>query len=153
MILKQPILKSGQLQKDRDETARMFIGPKLPAEAAAAAATSSVDAGAADVKRLVESPKAKCEGSWPQVSGGGPAEAAGCEPPVLLSDRPVGPKINYTKDELAKYGDLSMMSQAYAKINQVNTVLIFCEALSAGIRAWKENFILFRNVSDWNFVF
>lgn len=35
---------------------------------------------------------------------------------------PAGPKINYTKDELAKYGDLSMISQAYAKISQVSVV-------------------------------
>ena len=35
---------------------------------------------------------------------------------------PNGPKINYTKDELAKYDDLSKMSQMYAKINQVKVL-------------------------------
>ena len=37
-------------------------------------------------------------------------------------DPPNGPKINYTKDELAKYDDLSKMSQMYAKINQVKVL-------------------------------
>jgi hypothetical protein len=49
---------------------------------------------------------------------------ANSESQIIQSSKPTaaGPKINYSKDELAKYDDLSKMSQLYAKINQVGVL-------------------------------
>lgn len=131
---KQPILKSGQAQaKDREEAKAklFFIGPKLPSEvtATATAVSNSTEAkaevagtiqAAEDSVNTVSPKPGQLEtNSWAHLNGN-MAESAASE--AVLSDKPVGPKINYTKDELAKYGDLSMMSQAYAKINQVGVV-------------------------------
>lgn len=134
--VKQSILKCGQAQaKDREgnKAKQFFIGPKLPTEVnrTATAISTSIDneakAEAATVDQAEEetvktvSPKVgQLEiNSWAHLNGN-MAKSVSSE--VVLSDKPVGPKINYTKDELAKYGDLSMMSQAYAKINQVGVV-------------------------------
>lgn len=135
--VKQPILKSGQAQaKDREETKakQFFIGPKLPTEVngtATAIGTSidnetkagaTVDQAEGETVKTVSPKIGQLEiNSWAHLNGN-MAESSLVSSDVLLSDKPVGPKINYTKDELAKYGDLSMMSQAYAKINQVGVV-------------------------------
>lgn len=130
-ILKQPILKSGQTQKDRSEIVTSFIGPKLPSTENSIPLSNSteiIDQGVSTVAnhnpddisnssnhsnttKSIVSPKPVAENS--------PSNAI---EHIKSSEPSIGPKINYTKDELAKYGDLSMMSQAYAKINQVSVV-------------------------------
>ncbi len=68
---------------------------------------------------------ADCNNSWAYHNGVTPTASTNTEENTRespSSKSPAGPKINYTKDELGKYGDLAMMSQAYAKINQVSVV-------------------------------
>jgi len=120
------------------------LGPKLPGsssidtlrpsttspattEAAATAGEETIPASASkSVYSLTAptlaatSPSADTAASNNQWTHQNTAEAHNQQSPSSKS--PAGPKINYTKDELGKYGDLAMMSQAYAKINQVSVV-------------------------------
>lgn len=113
-IKKQPIIKAGQTQKDREEINTLFIGPKLPDNN--------------DKLELDPDQKVNRNIQWKQAkvineSNLGIETSEAIEEPQSDSpQRPAGPKINYSKDELAKYDDLSKLSQLYAKINQVGVL-------------------------------
>jgi len=129
-IIKQPIIKSGQTQKDREEIIHQFIGPKLPDNSAKTIILSATSPKATVAKDTNEENfdliKSTNPQQHPQASVV-PNQWKGTEAEQTQQNSnepigPAGPKINYTKDELAKYGDLSMISQAYAKISQVSVV-------------------------------
>jgi hypothetical protein len=140
-FIKQPIIKSGQTQKDREEVtlSNQFIGPKLPGSNSKTTPEIPIDttentSSISDSKEQgksyksinsnnIVSPTQSTESDqWSQHNGIAEVTTESSLQTSVLSDNPAGPKINYTKDELAKYGDLSIMSKVYAKISQVSVV-------------------------------
>ena len=133
IIKKQPILKAGQTPKEREELNQIFIGPKLPANNNNNSFKISVDNSSNDLKNEFESAKklhntklvVETSVNQNQFSllSNGLVTAELIDHNEQQQSPPLSQKkaINYTKDELAKYENLSKMSQIYAQLNSTNS--------------------------------
>lgn len=125
-VKKQPILKAGQTQKERDEIKLSFIGPKLPYKQL----SSTTNLESADTAKLVEfdskqqkfylTTTSKAQNN--EEKSAETTESAQASSSSSSTEPTNEAPINYSKDELAKYEDLLKMSQLYAKYNQVGVV-------------------------------